>query len=497
MIGVIGIVVSLGLLIYLAYRGINVLFLAPIMATLAVLTQSWEAPVLGTYTQIFMTSLGEYVIRFFPLFMLGALFGKLMDDSGSARVIATAIAEKTGSHRAILAIVLSCAILTYGGVSLFVVAFAVFPIAAAMFRVADVPKRLIPGAIALGSFTFTMTAFPGTPAIQNAIPMPFFGTTPFAAPGLGLIGGTLMFIAGILWLNRRAAMARSRGEGYGEHIEEAPRPAHGTPIQPTTGQPAPRPQSVSAGATPADATAQAPAIERPAGPPFWMAILPIILVIGLNYLFSTIILPAMDTGYLAEPEYGETELSSVLGIWSIVSSLVIACTVVVLLNYKRYANLAESINKGTLGSMLPIFNTASEVGYGAVIASLAGFAVIRDAVMRISADPVISVAISVNLLAGITGSASGGLSIVLSALGDTYLEMAAAAGINPEIMHRVASMASGGFDALPHNGAVITLLAICGLTHRQSYFDVFMVSCVFTVASMVVVIGLNTVFGTF
>lgn len=462
MIGIIGIVLSLGLLIYLAYRGINVLLLAPIMAMLAVLLQTGESPVLATYTQVFMVELGKYVARYFPLFMLGALFGKLMDDSGSARVIAEQVAAKTGAKRAILAIVLSCAILTYGGVSLFVVAFAVYPIAAAMFRAAEIPKRFIPGAIALGSFTFTMTALPGTPAIQNAIPMPFFGTTPFAAPGLGIIGGILMLVFGMLWLDWRAAGARARGEGYGEH--------------------------------PQDQVARAAGVELP---PFWMALLPIVLVIGLNYVLSTWALPALDTAYLALPRFGGTQLSTVLGIWSIIVALAVASVTVILTNRRRFHNLADTLNKGTLGSMLPMFNTASEVGYGAVIASLAGFVVIRDAVTALSDNPVVSIAIAVNLLAAITGSASGGLSIVLAALGETYLHMAQAAGVSPEIMHRVASMSSGGFDALPHNGAVITLLAICGLTHREAYFDIFMVASVFTVVSLIIVIVLNSIFGTF
>src|SRR5258708_33437995 len=182
-LAVFGICLSLGLLMFLAYRGINVLLLAPVMALLAVVFNGGTAPqLLGTYTQVFMVELGKYLAKFFPLFMLGALFGKIMDDSGSARVIAQQIARWTGKSQAILAIVLACGLLTYGGVSLFVVAFAVYPIAKSLFREQDIPKRLIPGAIALGSFTFTMTAFPGTPAIQNAIPTAYFHTTSFAAP---------------------------------------------------------------------------------------------------------------------------------------------------------------------------------------------------------------------------------------------------------------------------------------------------------------------------
>jgi H+/gluconate symporter-like permease len=219
MIGIFGIVLSLFLLMYLAYRGWNVLLMAPIMALLALVFNGGDnlALMLGTYTQVFMKEGAKYFANFFPLFMLGAIFGKLMDDSGCARVIAHKVADWTGKDRAMLAIIIACAVLTYGGVSLFVVAFAVYPIAKTLFREGGVPKRLIPACIALGSFTFTMTALPGTPAIQNAIPTKYFGTTPFAAPGIGIICGVLMFVGGLLWLQWRFGRARAVNEGYGAH----------------------------------------------------------------------------------------------------------------------------------------------------------------------------------------------------------------------------------------------------------------------------------------
>jgi H+/gluconate symporter-like permease len=204
-----------------------------------------------------------------------------------------------------------------------------------------------------------------------------------------------------------------------------------------------------------------------------------------------------DTGYLAEPRYGETNIDAVRGIWSIISALVIAIVSLIVLNWKSWVDLKDSINKGTMGSLLPIFNTASEVGYGTVIASMAAFTIIRDAVVGISANPLISLAVAVNVLAGITGSASGGMSIALQTLGPTYLEMAQNMGISPELLHRISSMSSGGFDSLPHNGAVITLLAICRLTHKESYFDIFMVSVVTPVSALIVVLTLGTFFGSF
>lgn len=460
--GTLGILLSLALLMFLAYRGYNVLILAPLMALLAVLFAGDAALMLPTYTQVFMKSLGGYLIQFFPLFLLGAIFGKLMDDSGSARAIAQGIVTRLGRERAILAIVLACGLLTYGGVSLFVVAFAVYPIGTALFREAGIPKRLLPGAIALGAFTFTMTALPGTPAIQNAIPSPFFGTDAFAAPILGLIGGLIMLGLGSWWLAAQARTLMAAGEGYGSHKDD-PTEQGGLPV---TG--------------------------------FWLALLPILLVIALNFLMAKQVLPNLDTSYLAKPEFGGLQdAKSVIGIWSIIVALGAAVLLLIGLHWRCWADLKQSLNDGTFGSMLPILNTASEVGYGTVIASLAGFVVIRDLVLSVPGNPLVSEAVAVNILAGITGSASGGMSIALKTLGAQYLEMANAAGISPELLHRVAAMASGCMDTLPHNGAVISLLAICKLTHRDSYKFIFMNTVIFPLAALVVVITLGSLFGSF
>jgi len=460
--GIIGIVLSLALLMFFAYRGYSVLFLAPIMASLAVII-SGEAPLLASYTQVFMQALGDFVIQFFPIFLLGAIFGKLMDASGAAQSIARTITGYLGAQRAVLAIVLACGVLTYGGVSLFVVAFAVYPIAAALFKEADIPKRLIPGAIALGAFTFTMTALPGTPAIQNAIPTGYFGTDVFAAPGLGIIAGLIMMAGGTLWLTRRASAAKGRGEGYGHHPDEDPVEEDNRSL-----------------------------------PPIIVALIPIVLVVVFNLLFARVFIPMWDTGYLSDDQFGGVSIDDVRGIWAIIISLAIAIGATIGLNWQRLQDIREAINRGCMNSLLPIFNTASEVGYGAVIASLTAFVVIRDFMMGVSPDnPLISQALVVNVLAGITGSSSGGMSIALSTMGDKYLEMATDMGIDPELLHRVTTLAAGSLDTLPHCGAIITLLSICRLTHKQSYPDIFMVALVIPVAALVTVITLGTVFGSF
>lgn len=478
-----GVVLALFLLIYLAYRGISVLILAPLMALLAVLF-SYNIPLLASYTQVFMESTGRFIVEYFPLFLLGAIFGRLIDDSGSGQAIARWIVEKMGRERSILAIVVSCAVLTYGGVSLFVVAFAIYPIAAALFRQNNIPKRLIPGTIALGAFTFTMTALPGTPAIQNAIPMPHFGTTAFAAPILGIITAAVMFILGTAWLNRRFQAARTAGEGYGNHEDAEPKAdrmmrekaeGEGFDIMELNEKPA------------------------PAGlPGFFPALLPVIAVIVLNLLFSTLVIPSLDTSYLALPEYGEAEISDVIGIWSIILALVLSILLLVGLHRHRFSRLTESLDSGANASVLPIFNTASLVGFGAVIAILPVFELISSGIIRLGGDnPLISLALSVNVLAGITGSASGGMSIALDTLGPEFIEMAKQANICPELMHRVTCVATGGLDSLPHNGAVITLLSICKLSHRESYKDIFVVAMLIPFISLVVLITLGTLFGSF
>src|SRR5271156_3164253 len=218
-LGLLGILVGLGLLISLAFRGWSVLLLAPLAALIAAMFS--REPLLALWTQTFMGSAGGFLAQFFPLFLLGALFGKLMEDSGSVTAIANFMTERLGPQRAVLAGVLAGALVPYGGVSLFVAFFVLAPMAQELFRVAGIPRRLMPAAIVLGTSTFTMSALPGTPSIQNAIPMPFFGTTPFAAPGLGIIASLVMLGFGLWWLGRAEVSARKKGEGYGAAADVA------------------------------------------------------------------------------------------------------------------------------------------------------------------------------------------------------------------------------------------------------------------------------------
>lgn len=453
------ILICLGALIGLAYRGGNLVLLAPAMATLAVILSGGGA-ILASYTQIFMHATGGFIISYFPLFLLGAVFGKLMDVTGSAKVLAESIVTRLGSDRAILAVILSCAAMTYGGVSLFVVAFAIYPVALRLFRKADLPKRLMPATIALGAFTFTMSALPGAPSIQNAIPMPFFGTTPFAAPGLGIIAAIIMFAGGWRWLEWRAVRI---GPGF-DALEKPERTE-------TSGR---------------------------EGPHVFFAALPLALVLALNAIFTWLVIPALDTSYLALPLYDETTVEELHGIWSVIAALSLSILMLTCLNLRRLDRIVPALDDGADDALLPIFNTASLVGFGAVVASLSGFLLITEQVLELGGDnPLVSLAIAASFLAGLTGSASGGMSIALTTLGETYMALAQAAGISPQLLHRVTTLATGSLDTLPHNGAVITLLSICGLGHRESYGDLAVVCILFPLVALIMVIMLGTMFGSF
>jgi len=483
--GLFGILLGLGLLVWLAYRGWTILLLAPGAALVAAAFAG--GPLLAFWTQTFMDSGSRFVAQFFPIFLLGALFGKLMEDSGSVAAIAKFMSARLGPRRAILTVVLAGAFVTYGGVSLFVAFFVLVPMAQALFRGAGIPNRLIPAAIALGTMTFTMSALPGTPAIQNAIPIPFFGTTPLAAPALGIIAAAIMLAFGLWWLGRAEAAAHRKGEGYGVA------------------------SSVSVDAVAEDATVRQRATTarefdppevhhgRPSAevPPIAVAALPLLVVVSVNVMMSLAFLPRLDVSFLAEKRFGATSLSAVGGVWAVVTALMAAIIVVIAVNRARLPALRETMDAGATASVLPVLSVASLVGFGAVVAAVPAFAIVRDWVLGIGGGPLVSLAVATNVLSALTGSASGGLTIALDALGGTYMGLAAAHGIDPALLHRIAVISAGTLDSLPQNGAVVTLLAVCGSTHRESYSDIVMAVIVGPIIALAAVIALGSAFGSF
>ncbi len=483
--GLLGILLGLLFLIGLVFRGWSILLLAPAAAIIAAAAN--HAPLLAHWTQTFMTGAGHFVAQFFPLFMLGAIFGKLMDDSGAVRAVAGFLSERLGARRAILAVVIISALVTYGGVSLMVAFFVIAPMAQQLFREANIPRRLMPAAIGLGSFTFTMSALPGSPALQNAIPIPFFGTTPFASPGLGIIASAIMAGFGLWWLARAEAAARSAGEGY--HAD-GPAVAGSALADPVV-----RERATATGEFDPAELEQGERAGREI--PFALAALPLGVVLVVNLLMSLVVLPRMDVGFLAEPQWGGTSLAAVGGIWAVLVALLAGIIAVIALNFTRLHNLRASMDAGANASVLPLIGIASLVGFGSVVAALPAFRAVTDWVLGLGGGPLVSLAVSVNLLAALTGSASGGMTIALDALGSTYLHLASLHGISPGLLHRVAVMASGTLDALPHNGAVVALLSVCGTTHRQSYGTMAMTVILGPVLALLAVVVLGSLVGSF
>ncbi len=439
-----GIFLALSLLMIGAYRGISVILLAPLLAWLATAFQA-GTPWTATYTEIFMKGMGGFVISYFPLFLLGSLFGSLMTDSGAAASVSRGLMKQLGKKHAIWAVIITGSLLTYGGVSAWVVVFTMYPLGRELFREANIPKRILPGTIATAALSSAMVSFPGGMQIHNTMPMAYFGTTPYAAPILGIWTGCAMLLLSWLWLNRQAKLAAINGEGFGKESN------FGLDEQ----------------------------SKKQKLPPFLWAILPLILVLLLVYLFSEIWIPSWDLSYLKNANYGAKDPSQIIGIWSVLFSLLFAVAFSIIIFWRYLEKPAQTLNEGTLGCLLPTLNTASEVGFGATIASLAAFAAIKSSLLSAFAGhPLVSAAFSINLLSGITGSASGGLSIALSSLGETYKNMAIESGVSLETLHRISTLACSGLDSLPHNGAVITLLTVCGLTHKDSYKDIFVTTVI-------------------
>jgi H+/gluconate symporter-like permease len=480
--GLIGILLGLALLMWLAYRGWSILLVAPLAALIAAVFSG--EPLLAHWTQTFMGGAARFIAQWFPLFLLGGLFGKLMGDSGSVSAIAQYLTNKLGASRTMLAVVAASAIVTYGGVSVFVAFFVLAPLAHEMFRAANLPRRLIPAAVGLGAFTFTMSVMPGTPSVNNAIPMPYFGTTTFAAPGLSIIASAIIFIFGMWWLGRAEAAARKAGEGYGG--EAAAVPAVDEMV---------REQAAPAGDFD---PAELPHGKRAeGGPPFVLAMLPIIVVIVTNFLMSLVVFPRLDFSFLSEHQWGGITIGAVSGVWSVLVALAAANVTVILINFRRLPSPRESLDAGANSAALPMLMIASLVGFGAVVAALPAFALVRDAVFSIQGGPLVSLALSMNVLAGLTGTASGGMAIVLNAFGDDFMRLAIEHRIDPDLMHRITTMSAGTLDALPHNGTVLLLLQISGLTHRESYLDMVMTVIVSCIIALVAVLILGSVFGSF
>ncbi|KGX92550.1 citrate transporter [Pontibacillus halophilus JSM 076056 = DSM 19796] len=417
------IIIGLILLMLLAYLGWSIIWIAPLVSGVVALLSGMN--ILDSYTGTYMEGFVGFAKDYFPIFLFGAVFGKLMEDTGAAQSVAYKITNLIGKKRAILGMLLSTAILTYGGVSLFVAVFAVYPIAVAMFREANVSRKLLPTTFVLGAFTFTMTALPGTPQIQNIIPINTFQTGPFAAPILGLVAGIIMAVGGYFYLTFRQSRLDKQGDQFTEP----------------------------------EGDNQVKEINEDELPNWILSIIPLVVVVVTLNLFDM----------------------------SILISLLIGILLIMLFNISDYKQFIGAINGGASGSVMATINTSAAVGFGSVVTASPGFTSVKEMIFNIPLSPYFSEAFAVSLLAMITGSASGGMGIALEALGQQYYNIAIEQGLSLEAFHRITAVASGA-SILPHNGALLTLFTVMGLTHKDSYKDVFVVGLLIPIVATIAII---------
>jgi H+/gluconate symporter-like permease len=455
----IGLFASVALLIWLAMRGIDIVYSAVLCSLLVILTNG--LPIAAGMTEYFSFGpLGAFTFagKFFLLFITGAMFGRVMGDSHAASSIALALVVRLGAHRALLITTLACALLTYGGVVVFVVIFAMYPLGLRLLQEADIPKRLFCAALALGSGTFTLTALPGTPSIQNVISAVALGTDLFAGGWLGLVGAVIMFFTGIWYLERQRVKAAANGEHF------VPGPKDHIPDE-------------------LDGDRHHPSWQR--------AMLPLALVL------ATIMLPRLISAMLGEAALASATAPAELLrfatsqpiVWPSIALVLGTLLAVLLFPTVRYKALS-TMGLGVNDAILPLINTAAVIGFGGVVTHTAGFEGFTQLMLNSGLPPLPSMFASVSLVSAITGSASGGLQIFMQTMAPAYLEM----GIAPGTLHRIATMASGGFDSLPHCGAIVAMLTITGLKHKEAYRDVGVVTVVIPVFATLVVMALAAMF---
>ncbi len=458
-IGIVGLLFALALLVFLCYKGWDIMLVAFLCSLVVILTNaiSWESiqaarqvaadalvasggtdaaiAAAGPYTSFiayfwdmltkFGGGAGSFVTGYLLMFIFGSLFGQVMGDSGSAKAVALKLADWFGAKNAVIVVALATALLSYGGVNVFIVIFTVLPLANILFKQADIPRKLIVGATSLGAGTFTMTMLPGTPALTNIIPTRTLGTTATAAPVIGIVATVIMIVLGVLYLNRQEKKLRAAGEHF---------------------IPGPNDKDLDG------------EIDRSNLPNAFIAFLPMIIVIGILVPLSLI----------------KSLAALIPATFAVVIALSLSILVCLLFNWKRFENKLKTVNTGLKNGVVPMIGIASIVGFGSIVAATVAFKAFVGIAMGLTFHPYISTGIAVNILAGITGSSSSGLQLFMTTLGPAFIEK----GVNPEAFHRIASIAAGGLDSLPHSSAVVTTLLVCGLSHKEGYKYIGMICTV-------------------
>lgn len=409
MLSLLGLIGGLLLLIVLTIRGMNLFIAAPLCALIVALTSGLPIFIGDlNFVETYMQGFSGFVASWFFMFLLGSLFGKFMEDTGAADAVAKAIINRLGKQHAVAAVVFACAILTYGGVSVFVVAFSVYPMALSLFKDANLPRRFIPAALAFGSVTFTMTSA-GSPEIQNWIPIKYLGTSPFAAWEVSLVVAIFMATLGFWWIKKMMTKALNAGECF-ESKEHDPVISERDYPHPITG------------------------------------LIPLLVVLVLSFTFHESL----------------QQMALIVALGGGVLTLMI-------INYRFFQDIKGAVSLGTTGALIAIGNTAAVVGFGTIAKSTIAFQQAVEVMTQIPGNELIGAAIAVSVIAGLTGSASGGQAIALPLVGPHYMDQ----GVDPEQLHRIVSISSGALDSLPHNGYVVTTIrAICHETHQRAYWAV-------------------------
>ncbi|HDZ57486.1 MAG TPA: GntP family permease [Pseudomonas xinjiangensis] len=458
MLGNLGLLAGLALLIFLALRGVNI-FIASLVCSLVVaVTNGLLIPrtLLEHYP---FGSLGAFSFagRFFLLFLCGAIFGKAMATSQAAKSIALAITRSLGVRHTLLVGMVVCALLTYGGVVVFVVVFTMYPLGITLMREANLPKRLWAAATSVGAGTFTMTALPGTPSIHNVISASALGTDLFAGGWIGIFAALIMAGLGMWYVEHSWKVARANGEGFVENAQDRR-------MEQLIGDPS-------------DA------------PPWYLAIIPLVTVLGV-IMVPRLLIAVGDWGAesLMARALAFSQAQSI--IWPSMALIIGSLACVVLFPSMR-RKISQVFGQGAEDSIMPLFNTAAVIGFGGVVTQTLGFSQFAQWMLNADLPPLLSIFASASVVSAIVGSASGGLQIFMQTLAPQYLEM----GVEPEILHRIAAIASGGLDSLPHCGAVIATFMIMGLTHREAYKDMFAVTVAVPVIACLASIALLMLMG--
>lgn len=427
-IGVLGLLLSLVVLMVFVFRGFHVIPVSLIASLIAIVANN--ANIWDVLSQNYAVSMQSFVGNYLIMFFLGTLVGEVLSKSGAARQIAIKLAQVFGAKRAILIVVLASAILSYGGVAVFVIVFSIYPIALFLFKEADIPKRLIPGSIMLGAGTFTMTTLPGTPALTNIIPTKYLGTTATAAPIMGIICAIVMFSVGYAILIAYEKRVKAKGERF-----------------------IPGPN---------DVVAELNEEEIKQLPSFILSIMPIVVIIGIII--------------------GERLMKIGLpSVFTVIIALFAGAMVGYAIFWKKIEQKKEALNTSGRGSVGALLNTAAVVGFGGTIRAVPAFQSFVQFALNLQFAPIISAALAVNVIAGITGSSSAGITIFMESMAQNYLDL----GVQPEILHRVTAIAAGVLDSLPHAGPNVTFLAVTGLTYREGYPAMFLMTCIVPLAGLI------------